>query len=465
MCCQLALLGRRASHRGEGERLDEYLRDFGEDGPLDVSKGAAALGAQYAGQRTIPVYAVPSSRVERWTAMRDGHVDKEPIPAIDPALYWRDDMRAVLAARDIGALYRALTEAGLSQYQIARLTGQSQSEVSDILGGRRVIAYEVLERIAEGLGVPRELMGLSWWSPTGTCVRQDGTYSGEVTVADAPEGVSAEMLRRHVLALGATAAFGGPIKGIGAILDLPGPAPLPLPSRVFAVHVAQVRDLTRQLGETGKAHGAQPQVSSAATAWADRLLGLPGAESIKRALLTAVAELHIHAGWAASDAGLYRRAMYHYSLALELASDAGDAYLQAHALTLAGFATVEHGHPDDGLKMQQLAQVKAWQVPSDDPRGVAVQAWAKADSATAYAALGYGRAAYRVGGRTGVVATCPHGPHRRPGRCSRAPRSRTRTLGCCRTVRCVLGAAMGRAQPTRPHPVHYHPGHHPRPCW
>jgi transcriptional regulator with XRE-family HTH domain len=327
--------------------------------------------------------------------MSYGHANKKPVPAIDPALYWRDDMRAVLAARDIGALYRALTEAGLSQYRIARLTGQSQPEVSEILGGRRVIAYEVLERIAEGLGVPRELMGLSWWSPNGTCTRQDGTYSGEVTVADAPEGVSAEMLRRHLLALGATAAFGGPIKGLGEILDLPGPAPLPLPSRVFAVHVAQVRDLTQQLGKTGKAHGAQPQVSSAATVWADRLLGLPGAEPIKHALLTAVAELHIHAGWAASDAGLYRRAMYHYSRALELAIDAGDAYLQAHALTLAGFATVEHGHPNDGLKMQQLAQVKAWQIPSDDPRGVAVQAWAKADSATAYAALGDGQAAYR----------------------------------------------------------------------
>lgn len=341
--------------------------------------------------------------------MSYGHADKvagraggdpalgaeNPVPVIDPALYWCDGLRAVLAARDIGALYRALTEAGLTQRQIARLTGQSQSEVSEILGGRRVIAYEVLERIAEGLSVPRELMGLSWWSPNGTCARQDGTYSGEVTVADAPEGVSAEMLRRHLLALGATAAFGGPLKGIGEIRNLPGPAPLPLPSRVFAAHVAQVRDLTQQLGQTGRAHGAQPQVSSAATVWADRLLRLPSTQPIKHALLTAVAELHIHAGWAASDAGRYRRAMYHYSRALELASDTGDAYLQAHALTLAGFATVEHGHPNDGLKMQQLAQVKAWQIPSDDPRGVAVQAWAKADSATAYAVLGYGQAADR----------------------------------------------------------------------
>ncbi|MGH3930349.1 MAG: hypothetical protein ACRDTF_10275, partial [Pseudonocardiaceae bacterium] len=42
-----------------------------------------------------------------------------------------------------------------------------------------------------------------------------------------------------------------------------------------------------------------------------------------------------------------------------------------------------------------LAQIKAWQIPSEDPRGVAVQAWAKADSATAYAALGDPQTAYR----------------------------------------------------------------------
>ncbi len=252
------------------------------------------------------------------------------------------------------------------------------------------------ERIAEGLGIPRELMGLSWWAADGSYAGRDETYAGGVTVAETPEGVSADMLRRHVLALGATAAFGASVKGLGELLDLPRlVSAAPLPSRIFAVHVAQIRDLTQLLGATGKAHGPDPEVSSAAAASATRLLKVPGAEPIKQALMAAVAELHIHAGWAASDAGLYHRAMLHYARALELADDAGDAYLQAHALTLAGFATVEHGHPNDGLQMQQLAQVKAWQIPSADPRGVAVQAWAKADSATAYAVLGEDQAAYR----------------------------------------------------------------------
>ncbi|MGH3754530.1 MAG: helix-turn-helix domain-containing protein, partial [Pseudonocardiaceae bacterium] len=89
---------------------------------------------------------------------------------IDPRLYRRDDMRRVLAGWDIAALYRFLNgHAGLSQRQIAARTGQSQSEVADILSGRRVVEnHRVLRRIAGGLAVPPERMGLSWWGPDGS---------------------------------------------------------------------------------------------------------------------------------------------------------------------------------------------------------------------------------------------------------------------------------------------------------
>ena len=85
---------------------------------------------------------------------------EKPTAAIDPTLYHRDDMRAVLAAHDIAGLYQLLKDAGLTQRDIARLTGQSQSEVSEILTGRRVLSYDLLVRITEGLAIPRELMGL-----------------------------------------------------------------------------------------------------------------------------------------------------------------------------------------------------------------------------------------------------------------------------------------------------------------
>jgi len=69
-------------------------------------------------------------------------------------LYWRDDVRPVLAERDIAALYLILKDEGVTQRQIAELTGQAQSEVSEILGGRTVLSYDLLVRIAEGLAVP-----------------------------------------------------------------------------------------------------------------------------------------------------------------------------------------------------------------------------------------------------------------------------------------------------------------------
>ncbi|MFL6146662.1 MAG: helix-turn-helix domain-containing protein [Pseudonocardiaceae bacterium] len=306
---------------------------------------------------------------------------------IDPAWWERPDLRAALAVRDIGAVYRALADLGVSQRRIAALTGQSQSEVSEILSGRRVIAYEVLERIAEGLGIPREMMGLSWYGPGGA-----SAYAGGVMVQP-PEGVTETMRRRAFLAAAGVAIVGQPIKQLGEVLNLPGPPPAELPSRISAVHVTKVRDLTQNLLTAARVHGPDLGPSSAAVAWAVPLLDLPGPESVTRSLISAVADLHTVAGSGAFDAGLYDHTLYHYLRALELATEAGDAYLQALALTFAGLATEEHGHPNDGLKMLQLAQVKAWDIPDDQDRRNAVEATALAYSVTALARLGYHEAA------------------------------------------------------------------------
>ena len=71
-------------------------------------------------------------------------------------------MRAALAARDISAVYQVLWQSGVSQRQIAQLTRQSQSEVCEILKGRQVRDVRVLERIADGLGIPRAWMSLGY---------------------------------------------------------------------------------------------------------------------------------------------------------------------------------------------------------------------------------------------------------------------------------------------------------------
>jgi hypothetical protein len=95
-----------------------------------------------------------------WLGPNRPRVIYEPI---NPAAWSRPDMRGALARRDIGAVYRILQKYGVSQRRIAALTGQS--EISEILGGRRVVSYDVLVRISDGLGVPRGWMGLAHVPP------------------------------------------------------------------------------------------------------------------------------------------------------------------------------------------------------------------------------------------------------------------------------------------------------------
>ncbi len=232
-------------------------------------------------------------------------------------------MRVALAARDVTLVYRLLCQGGLSQREIARCTGQSQSEVSDIFRGRQVRDVTVLERIADGLGVPR-----AWMRLAGVAGGGAGSYGGGVRVAGPSEEVIAEMLRRHLLALGAVSAVGSAV--VGELAEVPGPAPLSLPSELSPVHVGQVRELTRRLGEAGNTTAAGPAVLSAAAGWAERLLGVSGAELVRRALQVAVAELHIEAGWAGFETGSYHRAVHHFTAALGLATEAGDAVPAVH---------------------------------------------------------------------------------------------------------------------------------------
>ena len=132
-------------------------------------------------------------------------------------------MRRALAARDLGTVYRLLTEAGVSQRRIAELTGQRQSEVSEVLAGRQVQAYDVLVRVADGLGVPRGWMGLAY----------DHAYAGGQTPPPSGgEELTEDMKRRAFLAAASMALWGRPV--LGELLELPTrpetPTPFALPA-------------------------------------------------------------------------------------------------------------------------------------------------------------------------------------------------------------------------------------------
>lgn len=59
---------------------------------------------------------------------------------IDPTIWDDSQMRQALYVRDMATVYRLLQRIGISQRHIATLTTQSQSEISEILKGRQVMA-------------------------------------------------------------------------------------------------------------------------------------------------------------------------------------------------------------------------------------------------------------------------------------------------------------------------------------
>jgi transcriptional regulator with XRE-family HTH domain len=213
-------------------------------------------------------------------------------------------LRGILARRDITALYQALKAAGWSHARIASATGQSVSQVSEILSGRQVMAYDLLVRICEGLDIPRGWMGLA--------------YDDITEEERKPDELDEDVKRRVMFGVASLALFGAPV--LGEILELPKPSPAstPLPSRLASSDVRALRGCTQALraGARSLGGGGQP-VSEVATKGL-RLLAIPADDDVTTDLKSALAELHTLAGWTCVDSGLHDAARYHFAKAMDL---------------------------------------------------------------------------------------------------------------------------------------------------
>jgi transcriptional regulator with XRE-family HTH domain len=305
-----------------------------------------------------------------------------PVGPLDPALLDRADVRAAFEARDVGAVYRLLGKAGVTQRQIAQLTNQSQSEVSAIVQGRQVRDVGVLERIADGLGVPRAWMRLGYGE------EEPGALSAQ-------EEMDEDVKRRALLAATTTAALGQVVAGLGEFAEVALPSGESLPARLGMVHVHTVRAVTERLRGVARYYGGQADLFSTAAQLYTRWMQVPATEAIKAQLAAVLAELHTEAGWCCYDSGLDGTG--HFIRGLGLADMAGDAYGIANAAWHAGATLVRNGHPNDALKLFQLGQI--WlgglapgkSTPAnrrtDDPRIPTLTARLNLNSATAYAVL------------------------------------------------------------------------------
>jgi len=93
---------------------------------------------------------------------------RRELPVAPPGLWERAEMRAALSERDMGAVIRIFRRwTGASQTDISVLTGVPQPDVSDLeRGARHVTTLELFERLADGLCIPRPLLGLAEQEPT-----------------------------------------------------------------------------------------------------------------------------------------------------------------------------------------------------------------------------------------------------------------------------------------------------------
>ncbi|QFU89379.1 helix-turn-helix domain-containing protein [Amycolatopsis sp. YIM 10] len=158
-------------------------------------------------------------------------------------------MREALAAREISSVYRQLRRHGVSQRLIAAMTGQSQSEVSEILKGRQVMAYDVLVRIADGLGVARGYMGLAY--DEATAIQVVGNAGGQQAEED--ESVK----RRKFLAHAAQVSMGAAVFGSSAEAWATRPARTPAPGRIGMTDVRKMETASRVLRAMNDQYGRE----------------------------------------------------------------------------------------------------------------------------------------------------------------------------------------------------------------
>lgn len=262
-------------------------------------------------------------------------------------------MRTALAIHDLRTVYERLRRIGVSQRQIARFTGQSASEVYEILKGRRVMAHDVLVRIADGLGVPRGYLGVAYDESTQTAL--DLATATCSTEPDEREEV------RRLLSHAANVTMGACVDEVARWWQPIDRQVAPAPSQVGLCDVERIEALTTAMRALDYRHGggACRDAVAAQVRWAQQLLTASCSDQTRNRLHLALADLHNLAGWTSFDVGMYSIARQHFARALEQARHAGDLSLAANVLYRMGRLHLHRGLPREALRFFQLGQITA----------------------------------------------------------------------------------------------------------
>jgi tetratricopeptide (TPR) repeat protein len=285
---------------------------------------------------------------------------------LPPPTTWESpEMRRALRDHDLAWVFHKLKGCGYTQRNIGELTRQSQSEISDIMGGREVLAYSVLQRIADGLRIPRGYMGLGSYDQDEHTLVEDALTVGATTQDEA------EQIRK-ALKHAAEVLMGTSLPEAARWWQPLTEPRTPVPDRIGDSDVDNLEYLTRVLRAVDYQNGggACREAVIAQTAHARAMMRSDCTDEVRRRIQLAVADLHNLAGWTSFDVGLHGNARLHFSLALEQAKATDSLSLAANILYRQGRVHLHRGFLDQALRFLQLGQLAAQD--ADDPLTVAM---------------------------------------------------------------------------------------------
>ena len=177
------------------------------------------------------------------------------------------------------------------------------------------------------------------------------------------EGVDRQQFLHSTGALGVGALVLGPVAAL-----LEGTKPTPIPARVGATEIEQVRTATQVFSSWSRIYGGGSGARDAVMGqlrWSAGLLEATCPAQLRSELLSAVGYLAETAGYMALDANAHEEARRLYRFALACAEKAKDWPLRAYVLSSMAQQAIRTGQPDEGLTLAEHALVRAdWLTPT-----------------------------------------------------------------------------------------------------
>jgi hypothetical protein len=214
------------------------------------------------------------------------------------------------------------------------------------------MAYSVLRRIAEGLGIPPGHMGLAYTDAAGRAP----VYPGD---DDDPIGraVDDDMISRRLLGMASAALLGATVVGeAGGFKLVSG-----FPGALGKQDLPWIRAMNDRIWNLDLEHGGGA-AWGAARGTAERVVGAlhntPATTAGYRDLQLATSRLCWTAAWSAFDSGNPRNFWQLHATALDLAGQAGDRETVTAVISAAGRAEILSGNHRAAAKLFDLVAIR-----------------------------------------------------------------------------------------------------------